>query len=117
MTVVLVISGNSVNCEQVKDILTNNSGLGGEREVSLVMSWYTDQTRALLAGLPQHLAGADAEPFGDIVFGQHNTVACLLVSGNRHRLVPQRGVVQNLHAGIKVVHIRVQYYRLHALSI
>ena len=25
MTVVLVISGNSVNCEQVKDILTNNS--------------------------------------------------------------------------------------------
>lgn len=25
MTVVLVISGNSVSCEQVKDILTNNS--------------------------------------------------------------------------------------------
>ena len=25
MTVVLVISGNSVNCEQIKDILTNNS--------------------------------------------------------------------------------------------
>ena len=69
------------------------------------MGWNTDQARALLPGLPKYLAGADAEPFGNIVFGQHNAVAGLLVSSHRHWLVPQRGIIQDLHAGIKIVHV------------
>ena len=92
-------------------------GLGGEREVTLVMGRDADQAGALLPGLPQHLPGADAEPFGNIVFGQHNAVAGLLVSSHRHWLVPQRGIIQDLHAGIEIVHIRMQNHRLHVLSI
>ena len=66
-----------------------------------------NQSGTLLAGLPQHLTGVDAKPFRNIVFSQHNTVAGLLVSGYRHRLVPQCWIVQDLYAGIEIVHIRV----------
>ena len=69
------------------------------------MGWNTDQARALLPGLPKYLAGADAEPFGNIVFGQYDAVTGLLVSGYRHGLIPQRGIIQDLHAGIKIVHV------------
>ena len=69
------------------------------------MGWDADQLRTLLPGLPQHLAGTDAELFGNVVFSQHDAVAGLLVSSHRHWLVPQRGIVQDLHAGIEIVHV------------
>ena len=78
-------------------------GLGGEREVTLIMGRDADQAGALLPGLPQHLPGADAEPFGNIVFGQHNAVAALRVAADSHREGPELGQGQQLHGGVEAV--------------
>ena len=80
------------------------------------MGGHAHKARTLLPRLPEDLPRADTEPLGHVVFGQHDAVAGLLFPRHRHRLASERGIKQNLHAGIKIVHIGMQDHRLHSIT-
>ena len=64
---------------------------------------------ALLFGLPDRLSRLYSVLFGGFVLGQNDAVAGLRVAADGHRDLPQSGLVQQLHRGVKAVQITVQY--------
>ena len=64
---------------------------------------------ALLFGLPDRLSRLYSVLFGGLVLGQDDAVAGLRVAADGHRDLPQSGLVQQLHRGVKAVQITVQY--------
>ena len=64
---------------------------------------------ALLFGLPDRLSRLYSVLFGGLILGQDDAVAGLRVAADGHRDLPQSGLVQQLHRGVKAVQITVQY--------
>ena len=64
---------------------------------------------ALLFGLPDRLSRLYSVLFGGFVLGQNDAVAGPWVAADGHRDLPQSGLVQQLHRGVKAVQITVQY--------
>ena len=61
--------------------------------------------RAFHLGLPKRLPRPYAEPFGLVVFGQHDAVPFLYVSPDRYCLSAQFGTVEAFDRGVKIVHV------------
>ena len=57
------------------------------------MSGNADQLRTLLAGLPEHLAGADAKLLGKVILGQDDAMAGFFISSYGYRFAFQCGIV------------------------
>ena len=64
---------------------------------------------ALLFGLPDRLSRLYSVLFGGLILGQNDAVAGPWVAADGHRDLPQSGLVQQLHRGVKAVQITVQY--------
>ena len=64
---------------------------------------------ALLFGLPDRLSRLYSVLFGELILGQDDAVAGPWVAADGHRDLPQSGLVQQLHRGVKAVQITVQY--------
>ena len=84
--------------------------------VFVVMSREKDQLGALFPGLPDCLGGLDLKLFGRLVFGQNDAVTAVGVAADSHRLVPEVGVVQKLHRGVKAVQVAVQNGPVHGIA-
>ena len=76
--------------------------------VQLVVGRQQHQSRTLLPRLPDRLRRFDAPALGRFVLGQDDAVAGLGVAAHRHRHLPQRRFVQQLHRREKAVQVTVQ---------
>ena len=75
------------------------------------------QVGAFAQGLPDGFGGGDAEDFGGLVFGQNDAVAGFGIAADGHGLVPQVGMVQQFHRGIKAVAVAVQHPAVHGTAL
>ena len=75
-----------------------------------VMMWRDClQTGTFFLRLPNGLRGNDTVGFGNLVFGQYNTMTVVRASANGHWHIPQFRIVQKLNGGEEPVHVTVQY--------
>ena len=87
-----------------------------EVKVSLIVGGNADQLRTLLAGLPEHLAGSDAELLGKVIFCQDDAMAGFFIASYSYRFVFQGRIIKDFYAGIEIVHVRMQNDRFHRSS-
>lgn len=70
--------------------------------------------RTYLFSLPESHSGFYTGFLGKTAFSQYDSMPCLWVPANSYGLAPQFRVIQKLNARIAAVHIRMQYYPVHA---
>lgn len=80
------------------------------------MSGNADQLRTLLAGLSEHLAGADAKLLGKVILGQDDAMAGFFIASYGYRFVFQGRIIKYFYAGIEIVHVGMQNDRFHRSS-
>ena len=95
--------------DQVGEALIDVVDADGPHFVQVVMGRQKHEAGALLFGLPDRLSRLYSVLFGGFVLGQDDAVAGPWVAADGHRDLPQSGLVQQLHRGVKAVQITVQY--------